>query len=1787
MMPRSRCRRRATRLLIAFVALLIPSLTAIAQEQSQYDRGTPPQHSAGISSLGSYISADIGTINLSNGSLNFKLPLGSVGGRGFWLPLTLNYSNKLWSGRRSQVFISDPAPGHMEPAAWAAYNDYTADIYYAVAPGWTVGAAPFLKVRGQGIHSINNPNGCTDFSWVLVKFTLTLPDRGEVEFRDDQLDGAPATAVTFGPTGCRTQDGYRGKRWHATDGSGTIFINDNDNGIVNGDLAGKVITADGTRYHFVNASSGNVAGSAYLNNIARCDWVRDRNGNIVNITYPTGSKVVYTDQLGRQTIVEFSVSDSQFPGETLALRVTLPGYNGSVRYYKVRSGMMSLNYRSDDNPVLPVYNGAYPTGVIGTELFATSYEAGMERIDDKQVLTQLVLPDSRAVTFKYNRFGEVAEVQPPTGGRVQYDYLSVPLDTVSGNGLPSGNSLPPEVIASGQQAGGNVKAVDRAVVARRTYPDGSTLEGTWSYSYKITKTEVKCTSGGITLLDEWHYFLAAQRFLTGSTSTGADGTGYSLWSTGVERRSEMVDTNGTTVLSAAEQDWIQRASVSWSTGYTVEQVANDNRVTEQRKYLDDGSMAKTDTFYDATIAASNHINNPSDVYEYDFDQTLKRRSTTSYIIGTPYTSTGVNTVNILSLPVQQSVYDGGGAELARATYEYDNYTADGNHAALQSYTPDAYNHDSGYGFSYTTRGNATQITRMVNGSTFTYTYPRYDTLGNVVSTKDPRTNITTISYQDDFGNGAGPGFGGSGSFGPTYSLPTLITSPPPNPSEPQQTARSQYDFSTGLLTGFKDRNGTITQTLYNDLFDRPTQIKSALFTPLENHTALYYAGLNPVTVFGVTLTNNDVLTAKDQSGMDDGNLRSWTKTDGFGRTLDSFARDPQGDVRTTATYDGLGRAKRITNPYRTTSDPTYGYTDTTFDLLGRVTRVETFSGSGASTGAVTTAYSGNQVTVTDQALKMRRSVTDGLGRLKQVIEDPNVLAYSTTYSYDALDDLTSVTQGVQSRTFSYDGLKRLTQAINPESGTINYTYDPNSNLETKQDARLITTTYAYDALNRVKSRTYTNDPQSTPAVSYKYDAQALQAGSPPSFDRGSSIGRLVAVTYGGVSSGTYRGYDQLGRVVRQVQQTDGIDYAVDATYDLAGEAKTETYPAVPGFADRRTVSFSYDTAGRTNSISSAATSYAAAANVSSMTYSAHGGLASETYGSGLVHAMTYNPRLQPDHIKLGTAGAPTSILDIEYTYSDTNPNIHDNNGNVRTQKVTAGAFFLTQTYTYDQLNRLGSASEKVGSETNPRWTQSYGYDRFGNRTSLANTGEIPPQTAPGVDPATNRLLGFPYDAAGNLAQSNFVNRYYDAENRMVLIGNSGPTRSTYLYDGEGRRVFKHLPGPQSGSNVYYVYDVAGMLVADYTYGPFSSSSQEYVYGASGLVATIQPGIGTTYLTADHLGSPRVATNNSQAVVSRHDYLSFGEELSAGIGGRTAGMGYGGIDGVRQKFTQKERDNESGLDYFGERYYSSAQGRFTTVDPLGASAQRTNPQTMNRYGYALNNPLRFVDPDGMDSWDTLTKKEQDLIAPKLKLEEGQTARDAFNQLVKGGDEKATNTNTLSIQNFIDQVGGSAAWQQIQTVTGVEHNTPNQETNQEQSSNIKMTIADNAKFLDALGKGGYDVNGIGDTGRKAGQLVWRNLGNVLGAVINSTPIIITSLPNHPFDNARASTPGHNDPQLHFYNEYGGNTFYAHWDATSSNARKDGPIGNIAGGAGHGASASPQTVRRYLKDIGKTPQ
>jgi len=93
-----------------------------------------------------------------------------------------------------------------------------------------------------------------------------------------------------------------------------------------------------------------------------------------------------------------------------------------------------------------------------------------------------------------------------------------------------------------------------------------------------------------------------------------------------------------------------------------------------------------------------------------------------------------------------------------------------------------------------------------------------------------------------------------------------------------------------------------------------------------------------------------------------------------------------------------------------------------------------------------------------------------------------------------------------------------------------------------------------------------------------------------------------------------------------------------------------------------------------------------------------------------------------------------------------------------------------------------------------------------------------------------------------------------------------------------------------------------------------------------------------YLTTDHLGSPRVTTNERGVVVKRRDFMAFGEEaMSVQRVGGASGNGYEATGGTRKDYTGYEKDEETGLEYAQARYYNPTHGRFTSVDPLTASA----------------------------------------------------------------------------------------------------------------------------------------------------------------------------------------------------------------------------------------------------------
>ena len=685
----------------------------------------------------------------------------------------------------------------------------------------------------------------------------------------------------------------------------------------------------------------------------------------------------------------------------------------------------------------------------------------------------------------------------------------------------------------------------------------------------------------------------------------------------------------------------------------------------------------------------------------------------------------------------------------------------------------------------------------------------YGTYGNLVSKTDPRGNVTQFYYDDA-----------------THALPNRAVVDPENGTG-TQTITTAVDYYTSLVTSQTDANGIVTSIDYTnqllgtvDPFGRP----GIVFGPLVNAN-----GVNQKQ--RITNTYKDslrqVIQASDLHAENDKLLKKRTTSDMLGRgILSELTEDGTNyTISSLQVYQQMGKITFESNPVRSAAASTDGWTRTTRDIGGRVIEVATFSGAAQpaatgytnGTGKVTTAYDANFNTVTDQAGKVRRSMMDAIGRLVRV-DEPNASnslgttaapVQPTNYGYSVLGNLTTVTQGAQTRSFTYDFLSRLRTVVSPESGTVTFQYDDNSNLTQKSDARSITTTTTYDALNRPTLMNYSD---TTPDIAFFYDTQTLPSGA-PSFDRGYAKGRLVGVTYGGGNAGTYRGYDARGAVLRQYQRTDSVNYLTEATFHLNGSMKTQVYPSVPGAGDRRNVTYTNDSAGRLASLSSTATTYAPAASVSGITYSATGGLSSETYGNNLIHAVAYNSRLQASQIKLGTSGNPTSIASITYNYGTTN-----NNGNLLNTGYAGGGLSYTQTFGYDSLNRLTTSTEGAS------WSQTNSYDRYGNRAIVG--------AALSFSATTNRITtaGYTYDAVGNLTNNSTQSFAYNAENKITKVNSV----TSYVYDGEGRRVKKLV-----SENLRFIYGIGGQLVAEFSTAD-GTLKKEYIYGVNGLVARLNP-----------------------------------------------------------------------------------------------------------------------------------------------------------------------------------------------------------------------------------------------------------------------------------------------------------------------------------------------------------
>jgi len=284
---------------------------------------------------------------------------------------------------------------------------------------------------------------------------------------------------------------------------------------------------------------------------------------------------------------------------------------------------------------------------------------------------------------------------------------------------------------------------------------------------------------------------------------------------------------------------------------------------------------------------------------------------------------------------------------------------------------------------------------------------------------------------------------------------------------------------------------------------------------------------------------------------------------------------------------------------------------------------------------------------------------------------------------------------------------------------------------------------------------------------------------------------------------------------------------------------------------------------------------------------------------------------------------------------------------------TGSAF--TETFAFDGQDRLRRWTASGGAT----FSQAFGYNAAGDRTSLAEDGATWSYT---VDEdhrlkqynKTGLSATMAYDAMGNARWRNVTQgtttRYeyvYDAEDRLTTVKRGGTTIATYAYDGLGRRV----KAVEDSTTSYFVYSGLSLI-----YSVTGTSTTRYVYASGLLVAQVTDGA-TSYVHQVVLGSVRALSDGNGHWTYFTQYKPFGQEYG------TQGTG------PKLKYTGQQKDAATGLYYLFRRFYDPEIGRFLSQDPI--LGHLTVPQSLARYTYAVNNPLRYVDPAGEDWWNPLT------------------------------------------------------------------------------------------------------------------------------------------------------------------------------------------------------------------------
>ncbi len=703
---------------------------------------------------------------------------------------------------------------------------------------------------------------------------------------------------------------------------------------------------DGTVYQFSPADNILGGGAGTTSYWGSAHSIEDRNGNVATTSFHSGTNgVLYGsvgDTLGRQ-----AVSVSALASNTNTVSVSGQSAPYTQHWTSVPVNF-SVTFTGTDSP---------PCTITIAPDQSSNY-----------VVQTLTLTNGKSFQFTYDStYGLLNKIVYPGGGYIKYTWgLNLQSEHIVLPGPPN----PTGWLCNG--------IYDYPAITQRTVSyDGVNIaeQQTFSYSTTWAQNQSGWTSKQTTV--------TTYDNVRGTNHQTVYAYGLVGWPAVPMERSIVYKDFSGAVLKTVTKAWIDPLLL----GCQLETLDNGStsgawyfygpggQMTDKKEY-DYGLIGSTPCQPGSTGTVSPP---PSGV-------TPTRETVTTYknFVSTPIFPSAPS---IFDKPASVITYDKG-SRLAETDYGYDQ-------TAVLPVSPTATGHDgTNYSASYNNRGNlATRTVKCLQiGCVDAVTTYIHDETGQVTSIIDPCGNspcsdmagtnhTTTFSYTDNYSSGTPPGN--------TNAYLTRKTDPLGH------AERFAYNYNDGHLTSATDVNGKVTSYIYNtppsgcSFADGLGRLSEVDYPDGGKTTYCYNDTAPSPSVTKTTLIDNTVSPNLQAS--------TTTVTDGVGHVVRTqLTTDPEGTDTADTTFDGLGRAMTQSNPYRNLSDPTYGITAHTYDSLGRVNLVVQADGS-----AGTTSYSGNCTTVTDETGKLRKSCSDGLGRLVEV-DEPGAGAAGATSSTGAI-----------------------------------------------------------------------------------------------------------------------------------------------------------------------------------------------------------------------------------------------------------------------------------------------------------------------------------------------------------------------------------------------------------------------------------------------------------------------------------------------------------------------------------------------------------------------------------------------------------------------------------------------------------------------------------------------------------------------------------------------------------------------------------------------------------------